>query len=131
MSGRKVGRPVGSHTKYKPEFCDEIVEAARGGISPNVWIMQKGFTFSAMKWWTEHRPEFAEARSEADQAYAAWYEKFITAAAAGKVEKVQPSLAIWLGKNKCGWRDKSEVQLNANVTIDSDLDKIMEKESIG
>jgi hypothetical protein len=131
MAYKKVGRPAGSHTKYRPEFCDEIVEAARNGISPNVWIMNKGFTFSALKWWTEHHPEFAQARAEANQVYAAWYEKFITDAAAGKVKKVSPTLAIWLGKNKCGWRDKSEVQLNANVAIDRELDRLMEKESIG
>lgn len=67
--------PAGRPTKYKPEFCDLIIEIGeRGG-----WLSEMAEACdvhrSTMDEWAANHPEFSEALSRAKQKAQAWFER--------------------------------------------------------
>lgn len=67
----KVGRP----TKYKPQFCDLIIEIGEQGG----WLCEMAeacdVVRSTMDEWASSHPEFSEALTRAKQKAQAWFEK--------------------------------------------------------
>lgn len=67
--------PAGRPTKYKPEFCDKIIEVGEEGG----WLSEMAEacdvhrnTFDV---WADAHPEFLEALTRAKQKAQAWFEK--------------------------------------------------------
>ena len=142
---RKVGRP----TKYKPEYCQEIIKffdrelvhhVAKEVIHPKdgvISIMEERATdlplFEAfahsidvhvdtLHEWKKVYPEFSESYKRAKQLQK---EHLVTNAMQGRYSN---SFAIFTAKNILGWRDKQEIESNVNqnvtVTIDGDDAKL-------
>ena len=70
-AARKVGRP----TKYKPEFCELVIEVgSKGG-----WLSEMAeacdVVRSQMDVWSDKHPEFSEALMRAKQKAQAWFER--------------------------------------------------------
>ena len=67
--------PAGRPTKYKPEYCDLVIEIGeRGG-----WLSEMAeacdVVRSQMDVWAEAHPEFSEALTRAKQKAQAWFEE--------------------------------------------------------
>lgn len=67
--------PRGRPTKYKPEFCDLVIEiGAEGG-----WMCEMAEACdvhrTALRHWIKEHPEFAEAMERAKQKAQAWFER--------------------------------------------------------
>ncbi len=103
------GRP----TKYRQEYCQEIIEAARQGISPRTWAAfhEPYIPDRSVYDWAGKHEDFSQAKKEAEYIFSAWYEKTVIDAALGKTEGVNTTLLVWLGKNfpgGHGWTDNQE-----------------------
>ena len=67
--------PAGRPTKYKPEYCDLVIEiGAQGG-----WLSEMAeacdVVRSSMDEWASKHPEFSEALTRAKQKAQAWFEE--------------------------------------------------------
>jgi len=67
----KVGRP----TKYKPEFCEAVVEHMEEGASLTSFAASIDAGRSTLNAWMEEYPEFQEAVTRGKAKCAAWWER--------------------------------------------------------
>ncbi|MDR3302447.1 MAG: hypothetical protein LBT01_07985, partial [Spirochaetaceae bacterium] len=58
--------------------------------------------------WAKAHEEFSTTKKRAQEEFEAWYEDWIIKLAKESGRDHDAFLAIWLGKNKCGWRDRRE-----------------------
>jgi hypothetical protein len=94
-------------TKYKDSYCEELVDAAAHGDSEVEFAAYAGVNKATLtKWSTEH-PRFAAARDIACDLREAWYEKTLKMAMMNKIDD-NATLLMWYGKNKLGWKDRTE-----------------------
>lgn len=67
--------PAGRPTKYKPEYCNLIIEIGESGG----WLSEMAEACdvhrSTMDEWAANHPEFSEALSRAKQKAQAWFER--------------------------------------------------------
>jgi len=67
--------PAGRPTKYKPEYCQTVIEVGEGGG----WLCEMAeacdVTRSTMDNWSADHPEFLEALTRAKQKAQAWFER--------------------------------------------------------
>lgn len=68
---KKIGRP----TKYKTEFCDEVVKLGREGKSVEQISSALGYHYKTLLGWAETHAEFLEAMELAKQYEMAYWEE--------------------------------------------------------
>lgn len=68
-------RPVGRPSKYKPEYCEKVVELAEGGAGWAEWAVACGVDRATLYHWGDEHPEFLTALSRAKILEQAWWEK--------------------------------------------------------
>ena len=68
-------RPVGRPSKYKPEFCEKIIEVAKTGAGPVEWALACDVDRASMYRWGEEYEEFRTALTRAKHEEQAWWEK--------------------------------------------------------
>jgi DNA-binding XRE family transcriptional regulator len=71
----KEKHPGGRPPKYKPEFCDAIVELGRDGLSIAEMACELGVMRQTLANWAEEYPEFLVAFTRAKEFSLAWWEK--------------------------------------------------------
>lgn len=59
--------PAGRPTKYKPEYCERMIELASEGKLPMDWCIEFDVTYQSIHDWRKKHPEFAEAYEKAKQ----------------------------------------------------------------
>lgn len=96
-------------TKYKPEFCDAVVEHMTTGASLTSFAAEIDVARSTINEWMEANPEFSEAVKRGKAKCAAWWERKGREGASGE-SAVNPTLVIFGLKNMAAddWRDKQE-----------------------
>jgi len=101
-----VARP----TKYKPEFCEAVIEHMENGASITSFAAEIDVARSTINEWMEHNPEFSEAVKRAKAKCAAWWERAGRMGAVGEMD-VNPTLVIFGLKNMAAedWREKQEI----------------------
>lgn len=68
--------PAGRPTKYKPEYCERIVELGKQGMSVVEMACEIGVARSTLEAeWTEKHPKFSEAFVRAREESQAWWER--------------------------------------------------------
>lgn len=67
----KTGRP----SKYKPEYCAEVVKHMTDGSSLTSFAAEIDVARSTINEWMGEHPEFSEACARAKAKCAAWWEK--------------------------------------------------------
>lgn len=77
-------RPVGRPTKYRPEYCDQVIACLRKGVGLNSFAAQIGVARYTLDLWVAKHEEFAEAVAIAKAAAAAWWEGTFKKVALGK-----------------------------------------------
>ena len=94
-------------SKYKPEFCERIIELRSEGASIVEVAAEFGASKMAIYRWRDEFPEFAEALAISDERCEAWWEK------QGRTHLKDRSFnsTLWYMnmKNRFGWADKQEV----------------------
>ena len=84
--------PAGRPSKYKPEFCEKIIEVAqRGGSITRMAIEGCGVEKATMYDWAEAHPEFSNALTRAREISQLWWEK----KAEENVDNPKFNAALW------------------------------------
>lgn len=78
-------RPVGRPTKYRPEYCEQLIECMKRGAWLNSFAAQIGVSRNTLDLWAARHEEFAEALAIGKAAAAAWWENIGRGIAAGKI----------------------------------------------
>jgi hypothetical protein len=102
-------------SKYKPAYCDLVIEHMTEGASITSFAAEIGVARSSINEWMEHHEEFSEAVKIAKAKCAAWWEK------KGRTLAVDgggnATLVIFGLKNMAGedWRDKHEIDHSGKI----------------
>lgn len=110
--------PAGRPSKYDPSFCDVVVELGRGGASKAEMCLELDIHHTTLEAWQQKHPEFSEAIKRALWYSQGWWEREGRLNTFGG-EKFNATSYIFQMKNRFAddWRDKQEVNLDANVKI--------------
>lgn len=111
--------PAGRPSKYKPEFCDRVIEIGKTGASKAEMAVDLDIAYSNFDRWTQERPEFQEAVKEAVRQSQAWWEKKGRSGTFGEIQGFNATSYIFQMKNRFSedWRDKQEHDVTANVAV--------------
>lgn len=99
------GRP----TKYKPEYCERVIDHMKDGASLTSFAAEIEVARSTINEWMGNYPEFSEAVKKGKAKCASWWERLGREGAQGG--DVNPTLVIFGLKNMAAddWRDKQEI----------------------
>lgn len=110
------GRPskyLDTYPKILLEYFDKEVLTKDGKLNypPTLYGFAKkiGVCHDTLHEWAKHHPDFSEAMRKAKAAQAQF---IIDATFTGKSN---PAFCIFMMKNICGWRDKTEVEQNISI----------------
>lgn len=109
--------PVGRPSKYKPEFCEMLIEHMKTGLSFESFAPTVDVASSQLYEWEKKHPEFQEAKKRAfDWSRLFWEQTGIQGLWGNKLVTFNSTVWIFNMKNRFGWRDVSEVnQTNTEV----------------
>jgi len=147
MSDRKG---PGGPTKYKPEYCEKLIEHMSEGLSYEAFAALIGVHRSILYDWEKSHPEFSEAKDVGFGKSLLFWEKLgrdnilNTSESFGEGQSSSKSLngSVWIFnmKNRFRWRDKqpdeidtivnnnnSNVQNISDADLDSKLNDLMTK----
>lgn len=116
MSDKPKRAKPGQPSKYKPEFCDMLIEHMKEGLSFDSFAGLIGVNSDTLHEWKRVHPEFSVAKTNGHAAAMLWWEKLGRAAAAGKVPNFNAAVFIFSMKNKFGWRDRIDANIQVDVT---------------
>src|SRR5690625_3246702 len=102
-------RPVGRPSKYRPEYCDMLVEHMAEGASMTSFAAEIDVSRETISEWSRVHPEFSVAVKKGKAKCAAWWERLGRTGAMGG--DVNPTLVIFGLKNMSpeDWREKQEI----------------------
>ena len=104
-----MANPVGRPTKYKPEYCQMVVDHMAEGASLTSFAAEIDVARSSINVWMEEHPEFSESVKRGKAKCAAWWERL------GRNNAISgdgnATLVIFGLKNMGAedWRDKQEI----------------------
>ena len=118
-------RPVGRPSKYRPEYCEMLVQHMSMGMTftsfaghPEIRVCR-----DTLYEWEKVHPEFSDARK---RGIAASEHFFLEAGFSSMFDKQNFNTTIWymMMKNIHGWKDKQETTLEAgkSITLNYNLD---------
>lgn len=67
--------PAGAPSKFKPAYCDEVINHCATGASLTSFAAEIGVARSTINQWMEDHAEFSEAVNIAKAKCAAWWER--------------------------------------------------------
>ena len=107
--------PAGRPSKYKPEFCDQLIEHMKEGLGYEIFAATVGVCDDTLRHWEQAHPEFLAAKKRGRALQAIWWHKLGRAASAGKIEGFNATAFVWCTKNMLGWRDKHDVDIGGKA----------------
>ncbi len=130
--------PVGRPSKYKPEYCDELLAHMEKGFSYESFAGHIGVSKQTIYTWEQQHPEFLDAKEVGIEKSRIFWESVginhivntSNSFGEGQSESRSLNASVWIFnmKNRFKWRDKqpdeTDVVVN-NVTnmSDDDLDR--------
>jgi hypothetical protein len=103
-------------TKYREEYCRDIIEAAARGESEGRFAARIGVSKQTVTDWTARHARFAAARTIAHEQLESWFEQHLTLAMVGKIPSSAPLMQLY-AKYKLGFTERSDER----VSISGDL----------
>jgi transposase len=110
--------PVGRPSKYRPEFCEAIIEHAATGASLVSFAGSIRVAKATLNNWAADIPEFSEAMQTAKAIAAHWWEERMRRIADGGGGPGAATVTIFALKNFAGedWQDKSTHEHTGRIT---------------
>ena len=94
-------------TKYKPEYCDALLDALGNGKSVSQFAAMTGVSRSTVYYWAEHNPEFSDALTRGQELSEAFWETELQGMM--YMRDVNAPLVKLYFANRFGWHDKQAV----------------------
>lgn len=101
--------PRGRPTKYKQEYCQQVIDWMAQGKSKTWCAAKMGIDVHTFIDWERNNPEFSAAGKKGMALSQAWWEDLGQNAAMGNVDNFNGTAWIFNVKNRFGWRDKVEL----------------------
>lgn len=121
----------GRKTKYKPEYCQELISHMESGYSFESFGAKIGVARDSVYEWTKQFPEFAEAKKMALDKSLLFWERLGMAGVTGKIDGFNSTVWIFTMKNRFGWRDRIENTGTLTLTPHQYLVNMIEKKKLG
>jgi hypothetical protein len=102
---------VGRDTKYKPEYCNKIIEFLKLGHSVMAFAGSIGVARSSIYEWAKTYPEFSDALKAAQSASVEFWEKLLLNVAAGGKGNVTAVIFALKNRGREEWADIIATQL--------------------
>jgi len=99
--------PGGRPTKYKPEFCEKLIDHMSQGFSFESFAATIDTHRGTLYRWEREYPEFRDAKKSGLDKSLLFWERLGMQGATGALEKFNSSAWIFNLKNKHLWRDKT------------------------
>ncbi len=103
-----MANPVGRPSKYRPEYCERVIELGKEGASVVEMAVEIGVARSTLEGeWPLNHPEFSEALAHARECSQMWWEK------AGRIGMIENNInsSIWsrsmAARFPNDWREKT------------------------
>lgn len=107
----KVGRP----TKYKEEYCQQLIDYMSRGMPYGGFAGQIGVHVDTLYEWEKVNPDFSEAKKLGK---AKSLDYFCELAHSQMIDgKLNNTAWIFMMKNLHGWRDKKEEEQSQNINV--------------
>jgi len=121
----KTGRP----TKYKEEYCQQIVDFMSDGASIVAFAAEIGVNDSTIYEWASVHPEFSRAKKLAMSKSQAWWEfQGRRGMFTGNDTKFSASTWIFNMKARFGYRDVQHVETDIKVEKAFNISKMTKEE---
>lgn len=117
-----MGRP----TKYKPEYCQQLVTFMAGGPGFEAFAGEIGVNIDTLHEWVKQHGDFSEAKKEAFGKNRLFWERISIGGMTGLIPNFNATVWVFSMKNRFGWRDKQDIV--ASVSIGDKFDRMTDEE---
>lgn len=101
--------PAGRPTKYRPEYCEMIIEHMAKGLSKEAFAGVIGIHKETIYNWAEANSEFSDAIKIGEAKCRVFWEQAGIDGMMGNIEGFNAASWVFNLKNRFGWRDRQEV----------------------
>ena len=136
---KKTATSGGRPTKYKPEYCQQLIKHMEGGLSYEAFAGTVGVSKQTIYDWEVANPKFLDAKSIAFEKSRVFWEKLAVdniinksdsnsweGGSESKSRSINSTIWIFNMKNRFGWRDKQpgeDFESNQNPKTDQELEQ--------
>jgi len=106
-SGYVFGRP----TKYKKEFCQQLIDHMASGLSFEAFAGVAMVCEATLSVWAADHPDFLDAKRLGFGMSRFFWENLGREASRGKVKGFVPAVYIFTMKNRFHWSDRSDLRI--------------------
>lgn len=104
--------PAGQPTKYRDEYCEQILEHMREGLSASSFAGVVGVSMDTISEWRKVHPEFSEAVKKGQGSRVLYWEKRLCA---GSKNDALPIIFALKNVHPEEWRDRREIEMSGQV----------------
>lgn len=124
----------GAPTKYREEYCEDIIEYMSKGHSLTAWCADKNVYKETAYNWMRDNPQFLDAFKKAQSKAQQHWENMLHLTAAGKLKGNLGAQIFWM-KNRFRdeWKDRQDLEFSAapkEIDEGSDLLKAIPSEDL-
>jgi len=107
----KLDKTPGQPTKYKPEFCEMLIDHMKDGLSFECFAAICDVCKKTLFNWLKEYPEFLHSKKRADAHCQLWWEKEGKKGLWNKPNQPTLNTGNWVFqmKNRFHWKDKTEL----------------------
>lgn len=102
---KKVSKSQGRPSKYKPEYCDLVIEYCKQGKSFDSFAASIGVHRDSLNEWVKVYPDFATAKQKARIGAEEFMMTLGMNGMVGKIKGFQAAVWIFWMKARFGWSD--------------------------
>lgn len=106
---------MGRESKYKPEFCEMLIEHMREGLTFGSFAAVAKVNRDTLFEWLKGHPDFAHAKSLGEPELLLFDEKILRGMSLGKIAGANVAAHIFKIKNCHGWRDRQPEETDRTV----------------
>lgn len=108
--------PGGRPSKYKPEFCEQLISFMSEGYSFEAFAGEIEVAIDSISKWVNEHKEFSEAKKIGQAISRKWWE---TAGQNGMYagKAFNPTVWIFAMKNRFGWKDQLALSTDSELPI--------------
>lgn len=119
MTKKKNLVSPGQPTKYKPEYCQRLIEHMEKGFSYETFGADLNVSKQTVYDWEIH-PEFLDAKRRAFAKCQQWWEEKAAEYLVSEPKGATLNTGVWIFnmKNRFRWTDRVEQNTNANVKVE-------------
>ena len=103
------------YSKYKPEYCQLLIEHMATGLSWLSFSGVVGVAFATAKLWVETHKDFAEAKGIGEAQGLLYWEKLGKYGASGHIKNFNSTVFSFTMKNRFNWSDRTDLRIDSTV----------------